>query len=216
MKIELQLDYKTILRNSWRPVHLVTKLTAPSQPLTQRARPTAFTVVLDRSGSMSGAPIDHAKQACREVIKNLRPEDYFSLVVFDTSAQVVIPLERPVNRFVWYQLIEQIQSGASTNLMGGWLLGRDELLKADKTADGIAPIRKILLLTDGHLNAGITESDRVEALTRAGMEKDEIRTSCLGFGDGYNEQILAAMSKAGQGQLHDADSPEKIPDHSRG
>jgi hypothetical protein len=45
----------------------------------------------------------------------------------------------------------------STNLMAGWLLGRDELMKAQKTADGIAPIRKILLLTDGHLNAGITE-----------------------------------------------------------
>jgi hypothetical protein len=133
------------------------------------------------------------------------------LVVFDTSAQVVIPLEKPVNRHGWYQMIEQIQPGASTNLMGGWLLGRDELIKAQKTADGIAPIRKILLLTDGHLNAGITEPDQVEALTRAGIEKDEIRTSCLGFGDGYNENILAAMSKVGQGQLHDADSPEKFP-----
>jgi hypothetical protein len=122
---------------------------------------------------MQGAPIEHAKEACREVIKNLRPEDYFSLVVFDSSAQVVIPLERPVNRFAWYQTIDQIQAGASTNLMAGWLLGRDELMKAQKTADGIAPIRKILLLTDGHLNAGITEPDRVEALTRAGLETDK-------------------------------------------
>ena len=211
MNIELQLDYKTILRNSSQPVHLVARLTAPAQSLIQRARPTAFTVVLDRSGSMSGAPIEHAKRACCEVVKNLRPEDYFSLVVFDDSAQVVIPLEQPVNRFGWYQTVDQIQAGNSTNLMAGWLLGRDELLKARETADGIAPIRKILLLTDGHLNAGITEPDQVEALTRAGLEKDEIRTSCLGFGDGYNENILAAMSKVGQGQLHDADSPEKFP-----
>jgi Ca-activated chloride channel homolog len=67
------------------------------------------------------------------------------------------------------------------------------------------------LLTDGHLNAGITEPEHVEALTRAGLDKGEIRTSCLGFGDGYNEDTLAAMSKVGQGQLHDADSPEKFP-----
>jgi hypothetical protein len=39
MKIELQLDYKTILRNSSRPVHLVAKLTAPAQPLTKRLPP---------------------------------------------------------------------------------------------------------------------------------------------------------------------------------
>ncbi|HYZ73315.1 MAG TPA: VWA domain-containing protein [Chthoniobacterales bacterium] len=211
MKIELQLDYKTILRNSAQPVHLVAKLTAPAQPLTQRARPTAFTVVLDRSGSMDGAPIQHARQACHEVIKNLRPEDYFSLVVFDSSAQVVIPLEQPANRHAWYQAVDQIYAGDSTNLMAGWLLGRDELMKAQKTSGGIAPIRKILLLTDGHLKTGITEPDHVEALTRAGLEKDEIRTSCLGFGDGYNENILANMSKVGQGQLHDADSPEKFP-----
>ena len=75
--------------------------------------------------------------------------------------------------------------------MAGWLLGRDELLKARETAQGIAPTRKILLLMDGHLNAGNTEPDGVEALTGAGLEKDGIRTSCLGFGDGYNENILA-------------------------
>jgi Ca-activated chloride channel homolog len=61
MNTELELDYKTILRNSSRPVHLVAKLTAPAQPLTRRARPTAFTVLLDRSGSMDGAPLENAK-----------------------------------------------------------------------------------------------------------------------------------------------------------
>jgi secreted protein with Ig-like and vWFA domain len=51
---------------------------------------------------MRGAPMEYAKQAAREVIKNLRPEDYFSLVVFDSSAQVIISSEQPVNRFRWY------------------------------------------------------------------------------------------------------------------
>src|SRR5260221_754172 len=98
MNIELQLDYKTILRNSSRPVHLVVRLTAPAQPLTQRARPTAFNVVMDRSGSMSSTPIEHAKRAGRGVIKNLRPPDYFRLAVFDDSAQGIFPFERPGNR----------------------------------------------------------------------------------------------------------------------
>jgi hypothetical protein len=86
------------------------------------------------------------------------------------------------------------------------LLGRDELLKAGPECD-----RKILVLTDGHLNQGITEPDRVEALTRGGFGKDGIRTGCLGFGNSYNEQVLAAMSAVGRGQLHDADSAEKFP-----
>jgi hypothetical protein len=86
------------------------------------------------------------------------------------------------------------------------VLGRDELLKAGPECD-----RKILVLTDGHLNQGITEPDRVEALTRSGFGKDGIRTGCLGFGNSYNEQVLAAMSAVGHGQLHDADSAEKFP-----
>ena len=66
---------------------------------------------------MDGAPIEHAKRAASEVIKNLRPEDYFSLVVFDCSAQVITPLEQPVNRYGWYQTVDQIDVGDSTNLM---------------------------------------------------------------------------------------------------
>jgi hypothetical protein len=64
--------------------------------------------------------------------------------------------------------------------MAVWLLGRDELLKAGTECD-----RKILVLTDGHLNQGITEPDRVEALTRSRFSKDGIRTGCLGFGNSY-------------------------------
>ncbi len=43
--------------------------------------------------------------------------------------------------------------------MAGWLLGRDELLKVGAECD-----KKILILTDWHLNQGIVEPDKVEAL----------------------------------------------------
>jgi Ca-activated chloride channel family protein len=155
---------------------------------------------------MAGEALRMAREACAAVVRNLRPDDLFTLVVFDESAQVVIPLQKPVDRPGMIAAIERIADGGSTNLMAGWLLGREELLKAGAECD-----RKILVLTDGHLNQGITESDRVEALTRSGFGKDGIRTACLGFGDAYNEEILEAMSSVGNGQLHDADSPEKFP-----
>jgi secreted protein with Ig-like and vWFA domain len=91
--------------------------------------------------------------------------------------------------------IAGISEGGSTNLMAGWLLGRDELLKFGAECD-----KKILVLTDGYLNQGIIQPDTVEALTRSGFGKDGIRTSCLGFGDSYNEEILLAMSGVGHGQ----------------
>src|SRR6476646_8601369 len=93
MNIQLTLDYQTILRNESRPVHLVVKLTAPKLGTHSRPRSTAFAVVLDRSSSMSGRPLQLARESCAAIVRNLRPNDYFSLVVFDDSAQVVIPLQ---------------------------------------------------------------------------------------------------------------------------
>jgi Ca-activated chloride channel homolog len=206
MKIDLTLDYQTILLNEPRPVHLIATLSAPKLVVHIRPRSVAFAVVLDRSGSMAGEPLRLARESCAAIVRNLRADDLFTLVVFDDSAQVVIPLQKPVDRQGMVAAIEQIADGGSTNLMAGWLLGRDELLKAGGECD-----RKILVLTDGHLNQGITEPDRVEALARSGFSKDGIRTSCLGFGDSYNEEILAAVSGVGHGQLHDADSAEKFP-----
>jgi Ca-activated chloride channel family protein len=206
MNIHLTLDYQTILRNEPRPVHLVAKLTAQKLETQARPRSAAFAVVLDRSGSMSGKPLQLARESCAAVVRNLRPNDFFTLVVFDDSAQVVIPLQKPTDRQGMMTAIAGILEGGSTNLMAGWLLGRDELLKVGAECE-----KKILVLTDGHLNQGIIEPDTVEALTRSGFGKDGIRTSCLGFGDSYNEEILMAMSGVGHGQLHDADSADKFP-----
>jgi Ca-activated chloride channel homolog len=206
MNIDLTLDYQTILRNESRPVHLVANLRAPKLEANIRPRPAAFAIVLDRSGSMAGEPLRLAREACAAVVRNLRADDLFTLVVFDDSAQVVVPLQKPTERQRMIAAIERISDGGSTNLMAGWLLGRDELLKS-----GPESSRKILVLTDGHLNQGITDADRVEALVQSGFGKDGIRTACLGFGDAYHEEVLAAMSAVGHGQLHDADSAEKFP-----
>src|SRR5437773_2331585 len=53
---------------------------------------------LDRSGSMTGKPLELAKQACSGIVRNLPPDDVFSVIVFDDAAQVVIPLQKPVDR----------------------------------------------------------------------------------------------------------------------
>src|SRR5262249_25551993 len=172
MKIDLTLDYQTILRNEPRPVHLVASLRAPKLEEHTRPRQAAFAIALDRSGSMAGEPLRLAREACAAVVRNLRADDLFTLVVFDDSAQVVIPLHRPTDRHGLIAAIGQITDGGSTNLMAGWLLGRDELLKA-----GPETARKILVLTDGHLNQGITDPDRVEALVASGIGKDGIRTA---------------------------------------
>jgi Ca-activated chloride channel family protein len=205
MKIENLLDYQTILANQARPVHFAIRFDAPSveQP---RPRPAAFCVVLDRSGSMEGQALKHAKAATQLAVRNLRPEDQFSLVIFDDVSRCVIPLQHASQGKSWSNMIDQIDAGGSTNLTAGWMLGRDEL---KKTAPDV--MRRLLLLSDGLLNVGIVEPNEVKGIIGSGLEKDSIRTSCLGFGDNYNEDVMSGCARAASGQFYDAKSPDQLP-----
>ena len=127
MKIEALLDYETIRANEGRPVHLVLQMEAPK--LEPKARqPIAFSVVLDRSGSMGGMPLARAKKACAGVIRNLRGEDQFSLIAFDSAAQVIIPQGVITDRATALRQVESIHTRGCTNLTAGWMLGADEFV----------------------------------------------------------------------------------------
>jgi Ca-activated chloride channel homolog len=206
MKTTLQLDYPAILANTARPVHLALTFDAP-EVTGARSQPVAFVAVIDRSGSMAGAPLAAAKRAVRGVVRNLRRGDFFGLAVFDTEARVLVPLSAERNVAALNLIIDGIEAGDSTNLSGGWCLGRD--LLADAPAG--SP-RKLLLLTDGQLNAGVTEPALVAQMAEAALDKHRIRTSCLGFGPGYNEDLLEAVAKATGGALHDANQPDHLPE----
>jgi Ca-activated chloride channel family protein len=205
MNIKTFLDYKVILANQPQPVCFAIHFEAPvvAKP---RPTPVAFCLVLDRSGSMQGQPLAKAKQAALLAVRHLRPEDYFSLVVFDDKAQVLIPLQAARDKESFARIIEGINPGASTNLTGGWSLGRDELKQAPAGCS-----RRLLLLSDGQLNHGIVEPEAVRRIVASGLENQQIRTSCLGFGSGYNEDLMTALAQVTNGQFYDADSPEKFP-----
>lgn len=205
MKIENLLDYQTILANQARPVYFAIRFEA-DQVANPRPRPAAFCVVLDRSGSMDGEPLQRAKEAAQLAVRNLRADDFFSLVIFDDSAHTIIPLQPARHRQSWPALIADIQTEGSTNFTGGWMLGRDELKKAAPEAS-----RRLLVLSDGQLNVGLVEPGRVQRVVAAGLEKDAVRTSCLGFGPNYNEDLLAECARVTGGQFYDAQAPEKLP-----
>lgn len=205
MNIKTLLDCETILANHACPVHLALRFTAP-EVASKRSTPIAFCLVLDRSSSMQGEPLRAAKEAARLVVRNLRKDDLFALVVFNDRAQVVVPLQTAENRTALLEAIDGIREGGMTNLTGGWMLGRDELRKVT----GDHP-RRLLLLTDGQLNVGITESEAVRQIVSAGMERYRITTSCLGFGDDYNEDLLALLANSTNASFYDATSPDQLP-----
>ena len=205
MKTTINLDYQAILANTAQPVHFALLFETPESTL-ERPRPVAFTLVLDRSGSMMGEPLEAAKAAARGVIRNLRRDDLFSAVAFDTEARTILPLATVRDKEAAIKVIDGIRTGGCTNLTAGWMLGRDELKKAPA-----GTLRRLLLLSDGLLNQGITGPDQVTSIVGNGLEVERIRTSCLGFGDGYDEDLMARLAAVTNGHFYDANAAEKLP-----
>ena len=205
MEIDTYVDYEAVLATRREPVHLALRFRA-AELQTGRDRPIAFCLVMDRSGSMAGTPLAGAKEAARQVVRNLRYDDLLSIVVFDESAHAVLPLQPVHDAHRVLRMIDGIEAGSSTNLAAGWMRGRDELEEAPRDVP-----RRLLLLSDGQLNTGITEPAHVSQLCVAGLERSRVRTSCLGFGDGYDEELLSMLAVATGGELYDATSPEELP-----
>jgi hypothetical protein len=204
MNIQLTLDYQTILRNESRPVHLVAKLTAQKMETNARSRSAAFAVVLDRSSSMSGKPLQLARESCAAVVRNLRPNDFFSLVVFDDSAQVVIPLRKPSDRRGMLAAIAGISEAGSTNLMAGWLLGRDELLKSLAAPQLTGEAQDLLDETRRKVDSGNLTPRDLKNLVSESRTRTRTTTRSLG---GVPRKISKPRAKPTDEQQ--ARSPEK-------
>jgi Ca-activated chloride channel family protein len=103
-------------------------LTIAGQVPAQRQRtPLAISLVLDRSGSMSGHRLVAAKAASISAVERLHPDDVVSVIAFDGQVGVVAPPAPRARQFQLVQQVSAIDAGGATNLSGGWLRGRQHM-----------------------------------------------------------------------------------------
>ncbi|MDQ8155225.1 MAG: VWA domain-containing protein, partial [Gemmatimonadota bacterium] len=151
-------------------------------------------LVLDRSGSMAGRKLAAAKHAATQLVQRLAPEHHASIVVFDDRVDTLVD-GAAGDSGTLSAAIAGIGAGGTTNLSGGWLQGRT---LAARSRDGDRSVNRIILMTDGQANEGITDRDQLTAMCRAAAAEG-ISTSTVGFGIDYDEDLLKAMADAGQG-----------------
>ena len=173
--------------------------------------PLNLSVVLDKSGSMSGKKINYAKEALKYIINNLGEDDYLSIVLYDTDVEVLFSQQKLKNRQEVLKMVDEISSGSSTNLEGGIRKGYEQV-KITKNIIEKEMINRVILLSDGLANVGITDSEQLSAITKGFFTEDHISISTFGVGADYNEDLMANIALQGGGKYYFIDSPEKLPE----
>ncbi len=151
--------------------------------------------VLDRSGSMNGKKIDQAREAAKFVLNNLRKDDLFNIIAYDTDVEAFAQeLERYAEetRAQGIGFINSIQSGGSTNI--------DLALKTafEGITDGSRPTY-VVFLTDGLPTAGETNEMKIVANAKA-ANRYAARMIAFGVGFDVNSRLIDRLTRENRGQ----------------
>lgn len=216
MKFTALLDVNVVAHETDDDVTVLLELDAPTAPDTGEERPAnTLQVVLDRSGSMAGRPLAGAIEALVGVVAKLDGRDNFGVVVFDNSAQVVVPCGPLTDKAAVVEAVRSIRAGGSTDLGAGYLRGLQELRRAASGGSGTADAPAggtLLVISDGHVNIGITDVDQFADLA-AKANAGGVVTSTLGYGLGYDETLLSALARSGAGNHEFAQDPDAAGAH---
>ena len=186
-----------LLQGLAQKLPVLVRIQAPdADPAQQKVRrPYHLSLVIDRSGSMSGAPLAEAVRCAAHIVDRLEPTDIASLVVFDDHVATLAAAQPVGNRSAMHTALARVQSGGMTNLHGGWTAGAASLLPQAKEA----ALARVILLSDGNANAGETTELSAIAALCAEAAAQGVTTSTYGLGEAFNEDLMVAMAQKGSG-----------------
>jgi uncharacterized membrane protein len=160
---------------------------------------TALCLVIDRSGSMSGQKIELCKSAAQATVELMTKKDYISVVSFDSSARLIVPITRVSSKSTITSQISTLSSGGGTNIHPGMVAGQAELRKVK------AKVKHMIVLTDGHSSGSGYQQ------LAAAMRGEGITISTVAVGQSAAGQLLQTIATAGGGKFYQTTDPSNIP-----
>ena len=165
-------------------------LQPPDRVLAEDVTPKELVFVLDTSGSMSGFPIEKAKEAMSLALNNLYPSDTFNLITFAGDTSILFPQPVPATR----ENLDKAQAFLSTRAGGGGT----EMMKAIKAAldptDSQSHVRIVCFMTDGYVGNDMEIIGEVQKHPNA-------RVFSFGIGSSVNRYLLDKMAEEGRGEV---------------
>jgi Ca-activated chloride channel homolog len=204
--VAVEMVQDKVLQGGEGKVAAALSLTAAALPaLTDPPEPaTDLVIVMDRSGSMGGRKLSDARRAVLGLLDRLGPDDRLALVSYANGVLTHLPL-MPMNRANRRQMaaaVEALRAGGGTNLGAGLEQGIQLLRHAP--AGGRQ--RKVILISDGLANQGVTDPQALGRMASAAVE-NRFSISTVGVGLDFNEVLMTAIADRGAGLYHFLEDP---------
>jgi Ca-activated chloride channel family protein len=159
----------------------------------------AMVLVIDRSGSMTGLPMEMAKKAAKATLEVLGSDDVIEVIAFDSGPQRYVKMQPARNRSRIRGLISRIQPGGGTEIFSALDAAYNDLTVTQ------ARRKHVILLTDGK-----APSSGIRDLVTA-MIAESITVTTVGLGGDVDEQLLKMIADVGGGRFHQAPDPNSLP-----
>lgn len=179
-----------VLRIAIRGGFFTLILQPPDKIASEDRTPKEIVFVLDTSGSMSGFPIEKAKEAMKLSLDGLYPDDTFNLITFAGDTHVLFDEPVPATQ----ANLEKAQAFLATREGGGGT----EMMKAIKASldpsDSKEHLRIVCFMTD----AFVGNDDEIVAEIQ---KHPKARVFAFGIGNSVNRSLLDRMAEAGRGEV---------------
>ena len=158
--------------------------------------PANLVLLIDTSGSMEAPDkLPLLKRSLALLVRQLRPQDRVSVVVYAGSAGLVLPPTPGDRQGEILAALERLQAGGNTNggegIQLAYAMARQAFIPGG--------VNRVLLATDGDFNVGVVDRRALETLV-ADQRQHGIALSTLGFGQGnYNDEMAERLADVGDG-----------------
>ena len=158
------------------------------------------TIVIDRSGSMCGAPMEQAKAAAVDMIRRLDAADRVNVIAFSDEVDPLFKAPQLLDADTRAQAIgfvDRLHEGGGTDIA---LALRTAIASQDAAK---ARPRVVVFMTDG-------QSDVEKAMAAASTDTGDVRLFTLGLGKDVNSHLLSRLAAGKRGRYVHIEQPSAI------
>ena len=163
----------------------------PARVKPEAVVPREYIFIVDVSGSMHGFPLETAKALMKDIITDLKPQDFFNVLLFESGSAVLSPTgslpATEANKQKALAFIQAQPGGGGTKIVPAL----EQALALPRTP-GVSRI--VVVATDGYVHV----EPQIFQLIRENLGAANL--FAFGIGTSVNRHLIEGMARAGLGE----------------